>query len=100
MPVQLQKVQIQPKSKYFEIRLSQPRSFENFGGGSVGYQKITEDNLKREPPRRGGRVPMTNAEVEFQPQTRRSSDADLVFQCQTRRSSDADLGPLSDADLS
>jgi len=29
--------------KYFKIHPSEPRNIENFGGGSIDYQKITKD---------------------------------------------------------
>jgi len=33
--------------KYFEIRPSQPRNIETFGGGSVGCLKITKDKSSK-----------------------------------------------------
>ena len=38
-----EKYEFNQSSKYFEIRPSQPRNIENFGGGSVDCLKITED---------------------------------------------------------
>ena len=51
-------------------------------------------SLRRESPRRGPRVPASDAEVAFQCQTQTSrplSDAEVAFQSLTRRSPDADL---------
>ena len=44
LPVQSRELAARRRNlKYFKIHPSQPRSFENFGGGSVGCLKITED---------------------------------------------------------
>ena len=42
-----EKYAINQNPKYFEIRPSQPRNIENFGGDSVGCLKITEDESSK-----------------------------------------------------
>ena len=42
-----EKYEFNQSPKYFEIRPSQPRNIENFGGGSVGCLKITEDKSSK-----------------------------------------------------
>ena len=42
-----EKYEFNHSPKYFKIRPSQPLNIENFGGGSVGCQKITEDKSSK-----------------------------------------------------
>ena len=63
-------VQINMKFKVFRNLYQSTRSFENFGGGSVGCLKIIEDKASN--------ANLADAEVTFQPQTQAS--------CQTRGS--------------
>jgi len=74
----IMKVQVNMKSKVFRNPSQSTWGFENFGGGSVGCLKITEEpqnvSLKRE-----GRVSISNANLVFHQQNTRG-----VFPLQTQ----------------